>query len=168
VTLPEKQPSIIVRVEAAIIDVAAEMARLETNGSVGAMASFTGFCRNENGLLNALELEHYPGMAEQKIASIAGKAALRFGLDGLLAVHRFGMIIPGEVIVFVAATSRHRDASFDGARFVMDYLKTDAPFWKKEHRIDGTTGWVSAQDKDDMAKDKWANGNWVKGNWVMG
>jgi molybdopterin synthase catalytic subunit len=119
------------------------------------MASFIGFCRDEDGTLETLELEHYPGMAERKLEAIAREAAQRFGLDGISIVHRHGRILPGEVIVFAAATSRHREAAFDGARFVMDYLKTDAPFWKKEHRKDGSTGWVTAKDADDAAKARW-------------
>ena len=137
------------------LTLALERTNLNIGANIGAMASFTGFCRDERGTLNALELEHYPGMAEAKLNEIAAEAVSRFGLDGLTLVHRFGKVLPGEVIVFVGALSRHRDAAFDGARFVMDYLKTDAPFWKKEHRKDGTTDWVSAKDADDSAKQRW-------------
>jgi molybdopterin synthase catalytic subunit len=145
-----------VAVQSGVIDIQGLTAALETsNLNIGAMASFTGFCRDEGGVLNALELEHYPGMAETKLIEIAKQAATRFDLDALTLVHRFGKFVPGEVIVFVAALSRHRDAAFDGARFVMDYLKTDAPFWKKEHRNDGSTAWVSAKDADDSAKQRW-------------
>jgi molybdopterin synthase catalytic subunit len=148
--------SIQVAVQAGVIDTQGLTFALEkSNLNIGAMASFTGFCRDEGGVLNALELEHYPGMAEAKLNEIANEAVTRFGLDALTLVHRFGKVIPGDVIVFVAALSRHRDAAFDGARFVMDYLKTDAPFWKKEHRKDGSTGWVSAKDADDSAKSRW-------------
>ena len=149
-------PSIEVTVQAGIIETQKLTATLEKSSlNIGAMASFTGFCRDEGGVLTALELEHYPGMAEAKLIEIAQQASMRFNLDALTLVHRFGKITPGEVIVFVAALSRHRDAAFDGARFVMDYLKTDAPFWKKEYRKDGSTGWVSAKDADDCAKAKW-------------
>ncbi|MGL4405869.1 MAG: molybdenum cofactor biosynthesis protein MoaE [Notoacmeibacter sp.] len=150
-------PAVIkVAVQSAAIDTQSVAAQLEkSNFNIGAMASFTGFCRDEGGTLTALELEHYPGMAEAKLQEISEQAASRFGLDSLVVIHRFGKILPGEVIVFVAALSRHRDAAFDGARFVMDYLKTDAPFWKKEHRKDGSTGWVSAKDADDSAKERW-------------
>lgn len=145
-----------VSVQAGVIDPQGLSAALEkSNLNIGAMASFTGYCRDEGGLLNALELEHYPGMAEAKLKEIANAAVERFGLDALTLVHRYGKLTPGDVIVFVAALSRHRDAAFDGARFVMDYLKTDAPFWKKEHRKDGSTGWVSAKDADDSAKARW-------------
>ena len=143
-------------VQSGIIDTFALIASFQkTNFNIGAMASFTGFCRDEGGMLTALELEHYPGMAEAKLTEIANEAAVRFGIDALTLVHRFGKVTPGQVIVFVAASSRHRDAAFDGARFVMDYLKTDAPFWKKEYRKDGSTGWVSAKDADDSAKTRW-------------
>ena len=104
----------------------------------------------------ALELEHYPGMAEAEIRRIGEEAVTRFGLIGLTAIHRFGKIAPGGQIVLVIATAPHRQAAFDGASFIMDYLKTSAPFWKKEHRNDGTAGdWVSAKDADDQARDKW-------------
>lgn len=150
-------PALIkVSVQAGFIDPSDLTADIEkSNLNIGAMASFTGFCRDEAGTLIALELEHYPGMAEAKLNDIAEQAVSRFGLDALTLSHRFGKVLPGEVIVFVAALSRHRDAAFDGARFVMDFLKTDAPFWKKEHRIDGSTAWVSAKDTDDSAKERW-------------
>jgi molybdopterin synthase catalytic subunit len=149
-------PAIHVLIQAGVIDTQNLTASFEkSNLNIGAMASFTGFCRDEGGVLNALELEHYPGMAEAKLNEIASQAVARFELDALTVVHRYGKMVPGDVIVFVAASSRHRDAAFDGARFVMDYLKTDAPFWKKEHRKDGSPNWVSAKDADDSAKARW-------------
>jgi molybdopterin synthase catalytic subunit len=148
--------SIQVKVQKSVIDTLGLTTALEkSNRNIGALASFTGFCRDEGGALEALELEHYPGMAEAKLNEIANEAVKRFGLNAVTLVHRFGKVTPGEVIVFVAALSRHRDAAFDGARFVMDYLKTDAPFWKKEHRKDGSKDWVSAKDADDSAKARW-------------
>lgn len=126
---------------------------------VGAIVTFSGLCRDEGGTLSALELEHYPGMAEVEIARIANLAMERFHLLGLTAVHRFGKIAPGENIVLVIAAAPHRQAAFDGASFVMDFLKTSAPFWKKEHSRDGEAGdWVSAKDADDAARDKWTSG----------
>ena len=122
---------------------------------IGAIVAFTGLCRSEANALHALELEHYPGMAERQITGFAQEAMARFDLQGLRVVHRHGRILPGEPIVLVLAASRHRQAAFDGANFLMDYLKTDAPFWKKEHRHDGSSQWVSARDADDAAKDKW-------------
>lgn len=123
----------------------------------GAVASFLGLCRGERGRLKALELEHYPGMAEAEIVRIAEAAQGRWPLFGVLAVHRTGLVGVGEPIVLVAAGSSHRDAAFDAVRFVMDFLKTDAPFWKREHLVDGTVGeWVDATDSDDRARERWA------------
>jgi molybdopterin synthase catalytic subunit len=146
-----------VRVQSEAIDVSEAIARLSRrDGEVGAVVSFTGLCRDEGGMLEALELEHYPGMAERAIRAIAEDAASRFGLLAITAIHRHGHIAPGENIVFVAAAAPHRRAAFEGAEFLMDYLKTDAPFWKKEHLKDGSSGdWVSAKDADDRAKDRW-------------
>ncbi|MBX5047983.1 molybdenum cofactor biosynthesis protein MoaE [Rhizobium lentis] len=123
---------------------------------VGAVVTFSGLCRDEGGTLAALELEHYPGMAEAEMARIGELAITRFGLLGLTAIHRYGKIAPGENIVLVVAVAPHRQAAFDGANFVMDFLKTAAPFWKKEHGTDGSAGdWVAAKDADDAARDKW-------------
>lgn len=147
-----------IRIQPDDFDTGAEIARLtEGRFNMGGVASFTGLCRDEGGRLEALELEHYPGMAERAIRAIAEEAAARFSLSGILAIHRFGKIVPGGNIVLVAAAATHRQAAFDGAQFLMDYLKTDAPFWKKEHLIDGTSGdWVSAKDADDAARARWA------------
>lgn len=149
-----------VRVQRDAFDVAAETQAMTSGRSdIGAVVAFTGLCRSEAGRLDALELEHYPGMAEKQISQIAGDAATRFKLQGVTIIHRYGKIVPGESIVLVIATSRHRQAAFDGASFIMDYLKTSAPFWKKEHGVDGTTGdWVSAKDADDSAADRWRKG----------
>ena len=123
---------------------------------LGAIVSFSGLCRDEEGTLLALEIEHYPGMAENEITRIAKIACERWPLGGLVAIHRFGKIEPGENIVLVIAASRHRQAAFDAANYVMDFLKTRAPFWKKEHLKDGSKGqWVSAMDVDDDALSKW-------------
>jgi molybdopterin synthase catalytic subunit len=146
-----------VRIQAEDFDAAAEIARL-TRGraDIGAVVTFTGLCRDEAGTLSALELEHYPGMAEAEIARIATEAMERWALTGLTAIHRYGMIRPGENIVLVVAASSHRQAAFDAANFLMDYLKSRAPFWKKEHRVDGTAGnWVDAKDADDRAARRW-------------
>ena len=146
-----------IRVQHEDFDLSAESRALtQGRADIGAVVSFTGLCRDEAGTLSALELEHYPGMAEAEIRRIGEEAIARFGLIGLTAIHRFGKIAPGEQIVLVIATAPHRQAAFDGASFMMDYLKTSAPFWKKEHLTDGTTGdWVSAKDADDRARDKW-------------
>lgn len=150
-------PRIIVQSQA--YDVAAET-RAITDGrtDIGALVHFTGLCRDEGGTLTALELEHYPGMAEAEMTRIANLAIERFDLKAITVIHRYGKIKPGEDIVLVIAASSHRQAAFDGANFVMDFLKTSAPFWKKEHAVDGTSGnWVAARDADDVARDRWAH-----------
>lgn len=138
-------------------DVTAEIARLtDSRSDIGAVVSFTGLCRDEGGALAALELEHYPGMAQAEIRRIGGEALERWPLTGITAIHRFGMIRPGDNIVLVVTASAHRHAAFEAASFLMDYLKTNAPFWKKEHRTDGSEGgWVEAKDSDDLAARKW-------------
>jgi molybdopterin synthase catalytic subunit len=148
----------VVRVQAEDFDLAAEIAELsDGRRDVGAIVSFTGLCRDEGGRLAALELEHYPGMAEAEIVRICRIAIERWPVTGLTAIHRFGRLAPGENIVLVVAASKHRQAAFDAANFVMDYLKTSAPFWKKEHFIDGSEGgWVSAKDADDSAFQRWS------------
>lgn len=124
---------------------------------IGAVVSFTGLCRDEAGTLAALELEHYPGMAEAEIGRVAEEAVARWPLLGLVAIHRYGLIRPGEQIVLVLAASAHRRAAFEAADFMMDYLKTRAPFWKREHRADGTLGgWVEAKGEDDDAAERWS------------
>ena len=148
--------TIDVRVQVEDFDLAAELSTIPASSNVGAVATFTGLCRDEDGRLEALELEHYPGMAEAAIGDVAARAAERWPLDHLTVVHRHGRIVPGGNIVLVMATSRHRDAAFDAARFVMDYLKTDAPFWKKEWPKGGEPGeWVSAREADDAARERW-------------
>lgn len=153
-------------------DAAALLARL-TGGrtDIGATVSFIGYCRDENQTLQALELEHYPGMAEKQLAQIAGKAAARWPLQGIIIVHRTGRIEAGRQIVFVATASRHRQAAFDAASFLMDHLKSDVPFWKKEHpvqpvagtspiagsiaSIPGRSSWVEARNSDSDMKKRW-------------
>ncbi|MCS4241656.1 molybdopterin synthase catalytic subunit [Rhizobium sp. BIGb0125] len=146
-----------IRVQSDDFDANAEAKKLTDNDrSIGAVVTFTGLCRDDGGTLSALELEHYPGMAEAELNRIATLAIERFDLLGLTAIHRFGKIPTGDNIVLVIAASRHRQAAFDGANFVMDYLKTSAPFWKKEHGKDGSTGeWINAKNTDETAKDKW-------------
>ncbi|MEO1987517.1 MAG: molybdenum cofactor biosynthesis protein MoaE [Martelella sp.] len=146
-----------IRIQAEALDIAEEIDNI-TGGrpDIGASVSFTGHCRDEGGRLEALELEHYPGMAEEEIARIGQQAIDRFGLLGLTVIHRFGRMLPGDPIVVVIAAASHRHAAFEGASFVMDFLKTDAPFWKKEHLKDGGSGeWVSAREQDDHARDRW-------------
>jgi len=149
-----------VRVQAEPFDVAAETAALTLERpEVGAVVAFTGLCRDEGGRLAALEIEHYAGMAEDEIARVAGEAASRWPLLGLTILHRFGLIRPGEPIVLVLTASSHRRAAFEAADFLMDYLKTRAPFWKREHLVDGSTGgWVEAKEADERAGDRWSVG----------
>ncbi len=146
-----------IRVQPQDFDVAAEIAALtEGRSDIGAVVTFTGFCRDEGGRLAALELEHYPGMADAEMRRVAEKAAARWPLTGLTAIHRFGTIRPGQQIVLVVTASAHRVAAFEAATFLMDYLKTRAPFWKREHLLDGTTGaWVDAKAEDDDAAERW-------------
>lgn len=140
-------------------DVAAEIAALtaELGGRAGAIVSFTGLCRDEGGELAALELEHYPGMAEAEIERVADEAIARWPLQALRVIHRHGLVRPGDGIVLVVTAASHRVAAFEAADFLMDYLKTRAPFWKREHLADGTTGgWVAATALDDAAAGRWS------------
>lgn len=146
-----------IRIQREDFDIAAEIAGLtRARSDIGAVVTFSGLCRDEQGALSALELEHYPGMAEAEIGRIAAEAIERWPLQGLTVIHRHGKIAPGENIVLVVAASSHRQAAFEAANFLMDYLKSRAPFWKKEHRADGTEGgWVEAKEADDRAADRW-------------
>jgi molybdopterin synthase catalytic subunit len=150
--------AVSVRVQTAPFDACAESAALATLPGVGAVVTFTGVCRDEGGRLAALELEHYPGMAEAEIERIVRQAAKQWPLAAINVVHRHGKIPVGDTIVVVATASSHREAAFEAARFIMDFLKTDAPFWKKEHPAAAGTvkgEWVSATAKDDAARQKW-------------
>ena len=147
----------VVRIQSEDFNVADEIRKLTAGRKdIGAVVTFTGLCRDEGGKLSALELEHYPGMAEAEISRISAQAMERWPLNGLVVIHRFGKIEPGGNIVLVIAASAHRQAAFDGANFLMDFLKTRAPFWKREHLANGRSGqWVEAKDDDDAAMDKW-------------
>ena len=146
-----------IRIQAGDFDTGTEIARLSAGRrDVGAVVTFSGLCRDEDGRLAALELEHYPGMAEDEIGRIAAEAIERWPLTGLTVVHRFGKIAPGDNIVLVVAASSHRQAAFEAASFLMDFLKTRAPFWKKEHPADGEPGdWVEATEADEDATRRW-------------
>ncbi|SDO13048.1 molybdopterin synthase catalytic subunit [Methylobacterium phyllostachyos] len=150
-------PSIGIQAEP--FDTAAEIARIgsDLGGRAGAVVTFTGLCRDEDGRLAALELEHYPGMAEAEILRVADEAMSRWPLQALRVIHRYGRVHPGDGIVLVITASSHRIAAFEAASFLMDYLKTRAPFWKREHLADGTTGtWVAATAQDDAAAGRWS------------
>lgn len=148
----------VIRIQSEDFDLNAEVAKLTAGrADIGAVVTFAGLCRDEGGKLAALELEHYPGMAEAEIGRVAAETAARWPLSGLVAIHRYGMIRPGEQIVLVIAASAHRRAAFEAAEFMMDYLKTRAPFWKREHLADGSTGgWVEAKGEDDKAAERWS------------
>jgi molybdopterin synthase catalytic subunit len=146
-----------IRITEAPIDVAAEIAELSRGQSdVGALVTFAGICRGEEegAPIAALVLEHYPGMAEEEIERHVEEAKKRWPLLGVRIAHRVGRVTPGETIVLVAAASVHRQAAFAAAEFLMDYLKTRAPFWKKAERGGGTQ-WIAAHDKDDAAAGRW-------------
>jgi len=146
-----------VRIQAGDFDMAGEVDRIRAaSADIGAVVTFSGLCRDEAGTLAALELEHYPGMAEAEIMRIAMEAARRWPLAGLTAIHRYGKIRPGENIVLVVAASSHRQAAFEAATFLMDYLKSRAPFWKREHLTDGSQGgWVEMKAADEHAASRW-------------
>jgi molybdopterin synthase catalytic subunit len=147
-----------IRLQREAFDVAVEVERM-TRGrtDVGAVVTFTGLCRaDENGRpIAALTLEHYPGMAEAEIARHVEEASARWPLMGVTVVHRYGRIEPGEVIVLVATVSSHREAAFAAASFLMDYLKTRAPFWKQVEAA-GAATWVEAKATDDAAAERWS------------
>lgn len=125
------------------------------SGNVGALVSFSGICRADE-TLSALELEHYPGMAEAQIGRIVDEAFEKWPILGALVIHRIGKIPVGDEIVLVAVTSAHRHAAFDGANYIMDFLKSRAPFWKKEHLTGGGEGaWVDAKESDEDALSRW-------------
>jgi molybdopterin synthase catalytic subunit len=149
--------SATIRIQREPFDVASETAKL-TRGrtDIGAIVTFTGICRgDENGKpIVALTLEHYPGMAEQEIARHVEEAQQRWPLLGVTVIHRHGRLTPGEDIVLVIATSSHRQAAFAAAEFLMDYLKTMAPFWKQVEQA-GNKIWVEARDDDDAAAARW-------------
>ena len=120
----------------------------------GAVVSFTGIVRDADGTLSAMEIEHYPGMTEAAIGAIIAQAQTRWSLADVLVIHRYGRLEPGAQIMMVATAARHRVAAFEAAEFLMDYLKSRAPFWKKEFGHDGAT-WVAAKEEDESALTRW-------------
>jgi molybdopterin synthase catalytic subunit len=143
-------------VQAADFDVATEIAAIRGGGTdVGAIVSFTGVCRNEAGRLAALELETYSGMAEQEIGRIADEARHLWPLSGLTVIHRFGRMTPGDNIVLVVVAAAHRGAAFEAAEYLMDFLKTRAPFWKREITRAGREAWVENREADELAAARW-------------
>jgi molybdopterin synthase catalytic subunit len=155
-----------IRLQREAFDVAAEVKKLtqgttDRRSDIGAVVTFTGICRaDENGeKIAALTLEHYPGMAETEIARHLEEASARWPLLGVTVIHRFGRIVPGEDIVMVATASSHRQAAFAAAEFLMDYLKTRAPFWKQVEKPSGNNlvekTWIEAKATDDSAAERW-------------
>jgi molybdopterin synthase catalytic subunit len=143
------------RVQEADFDVGTELAALRSGRvDIGALVNFTGLVRDTRGDLLALELEHYPGMTLKALQKIEAEAVARWDLQACLVIHRFGRLEPGEQIMMVATASAHRKAAFEAADFLMDFLKSRAPFWKKEHTHDGS-GWVAAKAADENALERW-------------
>jgi molybdopterin synthase catalytic subunit len=146
-----------IRIQEADFEIAQEISALTKGRSdVGAVVSFSGVCRGSEGdqPIAALTLEHYPGMAEAEIARHAETAMARWPLTGVSVIHRVGRITPGENIVLVVTASQHRQAAFQAAEFLMDYLKANAPFWKREESAAGIS-WVEAHSQDDAAAARW-------------
>ncbi|WP_458757977.1 molybdenum cofactor biosynthesis protein MoaE [Afipia sp. TerB] len=149
---------VTIRLQAADFEVSREIAALTAGDTnIGAVVSFIGICRSGEGsdAINALTLEHYPGMAEAEIARHAEEAMSRWPLTGVTVIHRFGRLVPGDNIVLVLTASAHREAAFQAGEFLMDYLKTHAPFWKSEERAGSETTWVEARGEDDAAAARW-------------
>jgi len=144
-----------VRIQTESFDAGAELnAFTDTAAGAGAVVSFTGVVRDVDGGLVAMEIEHYPGMTEKAIATIVSEAQTRWDLAGALVIHRHGRLTAGDHIMMVATASRHRVDAFQAAEFLMDYLKSRAPFWKKEMTQSGN-GWVEARDEDEAALYRW-------------
>ncbi|MGV1014590.1 MAG: molybdenum cofactor biosynthesis protein MoaE [Methyloceanibacter sp.] len=142
----------MIRVQQEDFDVAAEIARLRAGRTdIGAIVTFTGTVRDQSGAVTEMTLEHYPGMTERELERIEAEANARWPLQASLIVHRTGTLAPGDNIVLVATASEHRDAAFDAAKFLMDYLKTRAPFWKRETGPGGSH-WVEAAPDDEIAR----------------
>ncbi|KJV11030.1 molybdenum cofactor biosynthesis protein MoaE [Elstera litoralis] len=150
--------AIVTRVQAEAFEPGAELSQFTQNASAaGAIVSFTGLVRGQDHAgraLTAMTLEHYPGMTEAQVQAITEEAARRWPLQAVLVIHRFGRLAAGEPIVFVATASAHRSAAFEAADFLMDWLKTKAPFWKLEEGADRAE-WVAAKAEDDQAAARW-------------
>jgi molybdopterin synthase catalytic subunit len=147
----------MIRVQTAAFDVSKELAKLKAgNHNIGGIAIFVGTVRDVNNdqAVSAMSLEHYPGMTEKAIAEIETEAISRWPLDASLIVHRIGRMVPGEDIVLVICCSAHREAAFEACQFLVDWLKTKAPFWKLEEG-GGKSSWVDARDSDDTAASRW-------------
>ncbi len=147
----------MIRVQREDFDVGAELDRIcRDNRSIGGVACFVGLVRDlaDEGRIEAMTLEHYPGMTERQLEAIVAEARARWPLEDCLVVHRYGRLAPGDRIVLVIAASAHRQAAFEAARFLIDWLKTKAPFWKREEGPGGAR-WVEARADDDEAAGRW-------------
>jgi molybdopterin synthase catalytic subunit len=148
----------MIRVQSQDFDPGAELAGFTAgNGKVGGICMFLGLVRDHMGggeAVNAMTLEHYPGMTERQLEAIEAEARRRWPLEDVLVIHRYGRLEPADRIVMVATASAHRDAAFESCRFLMDWLKTKAPFWKIEHSAQGDV-WVDAKESDDQAAERW-------------
>ena len=148
----------MIRIQQEDFDIGAEIAKLRAGRSdIGAIVTFTGTVRdgNDGAAIAGMTLEHYPGMTEAELAHVEAEAGKRWPLQASLIVHRVGTLKPGDNIVLVVTASAHREAAFEAAAFLMDYLKTRAPFWKKEAGADGKERWVDAREGDDQAAQRW-------------
>ena len=147
----------MIKVQQEDFDIGAELAQLtDGNTKVGGLASFVGLVRDLAGqdAVSAMTLEHYPGMTEKRLAEIEAEARARWPLESVLIIHRYGKLEPGDRIVLVATTSAHRQAALESCAFLIDWLKTKAPFWKLEEGAKGAA-WVEAKESDDHAAEKW-------------
>jgi len=146
---------VVIRVQNDSFDVGDELNKfIRLLSSSGAIVSFSGVVRDIPDGLSEMQIEHYPGMTERSLEEICNEACSRWELEDVLVIHRFGNLKKGEVIMMVITASPHRSAAFEAGEFLMDYLKSRAPFWKKEIGLDGST-WVDAIDKDEQALDRW-------------
>lgn len=147
----------MIQIQTQDFDVSRELARLRAgNPRIGAVSCFVGTVRdvNEGDAVRTLELEHYPAMTEKALAGIEQQARERWSLEDVLVIHRIGLLEPEDQIVLVAVASQHREESLQACAFIMDFLKTEAPFWKKEQTPDGAR-WVDARVSDDQARQRW-------------
>jgi molybdopterin synthase catalytic subunit len=152
----------MIRVQEADFDIGAELAQFATGDrSVGGIACFVGLVRDmaAGQPVAAMTLEHYSGMTEKMLAEIEVEAHRRWPLADCLVIHRYGRLLPGDRIVLVATASAHRQAALEACQFLIDWLKTKAPFWKLEDRPDGRAEWVEAKERDDRAADRWSEGH---------
>jgi len=154
--MTNRQPATHIKVQTEDFDVGAEIAALTAGRTdIGGVGCFIGTVRDNLQSVTGMTLEHYPGMTERAIARIADQAAERWPLLGCTVIHRVGSLRPGENIVLVIAASAHRQAALDATAFLIDWLKTKAPFWKREDRANGPGAWVDAREEDNAAASRW-------------